>query len=205
VRNADGARYEGFGEWADLSEALIRGLSHGLTNRISSIGSFVQLHGMGDTEFTVEGFLPKESGQLQELARGLRLLVIDAEPSAVELLPLLRDAIELYSHHGRMHALRCEISITGEPLHPIRVVRSAVLRLILIMLDMCTAEVHESGGAEVLLAVAGSMDELLVSVAVQRTPSEYAMALAEASGSSLLAGDGRLELRIPTLVALRAR
>jgi hypothetical protein len=205
VRNADGAQYAGFSEWADLSEALIRGLSHGLTNRISSIGSFVQLHGMGDTEFTVDGFLPKESAQLQQLARGLRLLVIDTEPSAVELLPILRDAIELHSYHGRMHALHCELSVTGEPLQPIRVVRSAVLRLMLIILDMCTSEAQEARGTEVTLGVSGTPDELVISAPCRRAPTEYAMALAETSGAFLVSGDGALELRVPTLVALRAR
>src|SRR3954465_10789615 len=119
MRNAEGAHHDGFGEWADLSEELIRGLSHGLTNRISSISSFVTLHGMGDKEFTVDSFLPKEATQLQQLARALRLLVIDVEVSALELTPLLRDAIELYAHHPRMHSLRCELSVTGTPMMPV--------------------------------------------------------------------------------------
>src|SRR5437763_17120308 len=98
MHNADGARYEGFGEWVDLAEALIRGLSHGLTNRISSIGSFVTLHAMGDTEFTVDSFLPKEASQLQEIARSQRQLVMDGEVSALEIAPIVRDAMELYNH-----------------------------------------------------------------------------------------------------------
>ena len=205
MRNSEGARCEGFGEWADLSEALIRGLSHGLTNRISSIGSFVTLHGMGDTDFSVESFLPKESAQLQQLARGLRLLVIDGETSAMELAPLLRDAIELYGHHPRMHALRCELVLGDEPLMPVRVVRSAMLRLMLIIIDGAAAEVQPSVDAAVTVTLTGSEQELLLSVPAQRTPSEYAMALAEDAGASLLADEGVLELRIPTLVALRSR
>ncbi len=205
MRNSEGARFEGFGEWADLSEALIRGISHGLTNRISSIASFVQLHGMGDTEFTVESFLPKEAIQLNELARALRLLVIDSETSAIELAPLLGDAMELYTHHGRMHTMRCALHIEGEPLLPIRVVRSAMLRLIVILLDMAAIEVQEAGGEEVEIRVTATEMELVVHLTCQRTPSEYALALAESAGGALLSGDSVLELRMPTLLALRAR
>ena len=205
MRNGEGAHLDGFGDWADLSEALMRGLSHGLTNRISSIGSFVQLHGMGDTEFTVENFLPKESAQLQELARGLRLLVIDSETTAIELVPVLRDAMELYTHHGRMHTMRCELHVQGEPLLPIRVMRSALLRLVVILLDMAAVEVQDAGGEAVEIHVVATEMELVVHVSCQRSPSEYAMALAEGAGGSLLAGDHVLELRIPTLLALRAR
>ena len=88
---------------------------------------------------------------------------------------------------------------------PIRVVRSALLRLVVILLDMAAAGVHAADGDELQLVVAATDRELVVHLPSRRTPSPYAMALAEASGASLLTGDGVLELRIPTLVALRAR
>jgi hypothetical protein len=205
MRNLDGARYEGFGEWADLSEALMRALSHGLTNRISSINSFVQLQSMGDTEFSVESFLPKETDQLQRLARGLRQLVIDGESSAIELLPLLNDAIELYGHHARMHTMRCELSVDAESMLPIRVVRSAMLRLLVILLDMAAVEVQEAGESAVPVRVTANEQELTLYFGYTRAPSEYAMALAESSGASLSTGESGCELAIPTLLALRAR
>jgi hypothetical protein len=205
MRNPDGARHEGFGEWADLSEALIRGLSHGLTNRVSSLGSFVQLHGMGDTEFTVDGFLPKEAAQLQEMARALRLLVVDSDASAIEFEPLVDDAIELYSHHMRMHALRCKLTTSGDAMLPIRVVRSAMLRLLVMLLDMAAADTIEEHGTLVPVTLTSTPMELALRVPSRTMPSAYAMALAEQAGASLLANDGMLELKIPTLLALRAR
>jgi hypothetical protein len=206
MRNAEGARLDGFGEWADLSEALIRGMSHGLTNRISSISSFVTLHGMGDKEFTVDSFLPKEAGQLQQVARALRLLVIDAEVSALELAPIVRDAMDLYSHHSRMHAFRFELSLSSGPLMPVRVIRSSMLRLIVIMLDMIAAQAQQSESGDILpLSLEGTQQELMLRGSCRRAPTDYALSLAEEAGAALLSEDDFLILRIPTLVSLRAR
>jgi hypothetical protein len=193
--------------WVELSDALMRGLVHALNNRVTALSAFAELAALGDGELTAQRVLPSELARLQQVNALFRLLLTEEmPPEAMELAPVLDDALALHAHHSRLRTVRCEVILGGNIL-PVRVPRWALLRLLLLLLEHAKqhADRREAadapGAAE--LRIEGGEESIDLSVAAGGDSCRYAVAMAELCGGTLEVGGGRITARLPTLLELR--
>ena len=191
-------------QWAELSDALLAGLVHMLNNRVTALSVCAELAALGDDEMIAGGVLTSEVQRLQHASALLGLLPSRPhQPEALELRPMLDDAIALHSHHPRTRLVPCDVEVAGA-MQPVRAPRWALLRLMLVLVD--AAKAAASDGAR----PAGfrlSSDERGARVHV-RAPGDggpYGAAMATLCGGELARQDDELVLSLPTLRSLRER
>ena len=196
--------YDGLVEWATLSDVLLRGLVHALNNRLTALSAYSELAALGDEEFAPERILPAELKRLQRVNREFRLLIGDSvSAEAMEVTPLLEDAIALYAHQPRMSMIRHVVSREGTST-PVRAPRWAIMRLLLVLLDGGARAAEAERRAEVAIRVVAEDETLLIAVA-RTVATPYAEMMAHQCGATLTTGSGGVEVRLPSLAALRAR
>jgi hypothetical protein len=191
--------------WVELSDALMRGLVHALNNRVTALSALAELAALGDTVLTNQNVLPSELARLQQVNALFRLLLTEeTPPEAMELGPVLDDALALHAHHSRLRSVRCEVE-RQETILPLRVPRWALLRLLLLLLECAKHHAGEAGaGAAVaLLRVEGSEETIALTVPASHPPSRYARAMAELCGGTLTIGAEGITVLLPTLLELR--
>ena len=190
-------------DWVELSDALLRGLIHALNNRITALGAFAELAVAGDEEFTPGKILPDEMQRMQQVNRMFRLLLADDQaPEALELAPVIDDAMALHAHHPRLRSLGCELR-RGRNVLPVRAPRWALVRLVLLLIEGAKVA-HEARGEDVaLLHLDGTEDVVTLACRFVGELPAYAVAMAELCGGSLRAEHEEAKLTLPTLLALR--
>jgi hypothetical protein len=201
-------------EWLLVVDQLCHGIHHALNNRIGSLSALLELTRLGDLPPNDPAFasLATELTRLEDCARAVRLLPragVGEEPLIVD--DVLADVLAV---HGFLHELR-DTPFTIAPtrfVEPVRAERWALVRaLILILADAkrlakaARASVHatiESDDRWVRIEFrVGSP-----SVGGIPTPARgpYAEQLSELLGGRVERGEGRVELRVPTLKTRRA-
>lgn len=187
-------------EWAGLSESLLRGLVHSLNNRITALSAFAELAEMGDGDFNAQVVLPGEIARLHQLNQLLRLLVSDdPAPAAIEMAPVLADAVALHAHHARLRVVGCEV-VREDLRLPVRAPRWALLRLLLVIIEEGKHSADRTNRDTTVLRLTG--DEQWVALHLDGGGlSAYGVTMARLCGA--LAADGDTVVRLPTLLELR--
>ncbi|MDB4879849.1 MAG: hypothetical protein JWL60_1295 [Gemmatimonadetes bacterium] len=189
------------GEWVELSDSLLRGLVHSLNNRITALSAFAELAVLGDTEFTAEAVLPGELVRLQQVNMLFRLLVPDdPAPAALEIGPVLADAVALHAHSARLQGVRCDVVRDDQAL-PVRAPRWALLRLLVVLLEVGKQTAQRTGRDVTTLRLSG--DEAWVTIHVEGALPAYGAMMAQACGADGVVGGA--EVRMPTLLEVRRR
>ncbi|MBA3670547.1 MAG: hypothetical protein H0W68_00810 [Gemmatimonadaceae bacterium] len=192
-------------EWLRLSEALQAGLVHALNNRITALSAFAELAELGDDALTAQSVLPRELSLLHQLNGLFRLLVSDTSTAeALEVGPVLDDALALHAHHPSFRSLRCTVMRQSD-LPPVRTPRGALLRVLLLIIEHVKEEAEATGDGTMTLTVEADERELSVSAARSRGLGRYALALAERCGGTLEIGASTTRFSLPTLAELRRR
>lgn len=191
-------------QWAELSDALLAGLVHMLNNRVTALSVCAELASMGDEEMIAGGVLTNEMQRLQRASALIGLMPSRPhQPEALELRPVLDDALALHAHHPRTRLVACDVTVDGA-MQPVRAPRWALLRLMLVLVDSAKDAAAESArGTSVRL----SSDERSARVHVP-TPSDggpYGAAMAALCGGELARDGDDLVLSLPTLLWLRQR
>lgn len=200
-RDADIA---GLADWIALSEALLRGLVHSLNNRLTALSAYAQLAAMGDDDFTAQRMLPGELGRMQEVSALLRLLAGDDSPAeAIELEPVLNDALTLLGHHAGFRAVQCTVEREGTQL-PLRAPRGALLRLVLMLMEAGKRTAEQAGRDTTVLRVSGDERFIRLQVDGAAVPP-YALAMARLCGAADESPDDTGVVRLPNLIELRRR
>lgn len=190
----------GAAEWLALSESLVRGLVHALNNRLTALSALAELSAMGDEQFTVDRVLPAEVLRLQELSALFRLLVSDeGAGEAMELAPVLDEALALQEHHAGLRGVRCTVALDGAS-PTLRAPHWALLRLVLVLLENARGASLAVGRDSATLRVGA--DEHWITLDSGAAPSPYALAMARRCGAG---DDVTGVLRIPTLLERRRR
>ncbi|HEX5972195.1 MAG TPA: hypothetical protein VFY85_09725 [Gemmatimonadaceae bacterium] len=191
-------------QWAELSDALLAGLVHMLNNRVTALSVCAELAALGDDEMIAGGVLTSELQRLQHASALLGLLPSRAhQPEALELRPVLDDAIALHSHHPRTRLVPCDVGVEGQ-MQPVRAPRWALLRLLLVLVDAVKATASVEGRPAGLRL---SSDERAARLHL-RTPGDggpYGAAMATLCGGALARQGDELVLTMPTLRSLRER
>lgn len=213
-------------QWLRVSEKVIKGLNHQLTNRVASLEAVVTL--MSDEEevpdLQLMSSLAQEVKRLNHLLQLYRL--VPAEPFVTVEPVRLQDAVtqvmELHGHHADLRGIPIEVDRAVDTA-PVRVRPSALLRSLLVLLESAAGNALRAGGAGTLhVAYGGDHDAVWVSFEAPCPPGQLLFtgdgslvgavnsALAHARGHAtveLLRADGAERIRyvvtLPTLAASR--
>jgi hypothetical protein len=213
-----------------VSDALLRGLNHALSNRVASlsaIATVITLDERSDPDITRA--LAAEVAQLEGVLRLLRLLPggRGAPSEPVLLSDALADAVALHAHHAGLAATPCTVVGDASSLLPVVAPLPALVHGLALLLGALA--LHARGADDALdgaserrgvLRVSG--DERAVRLTGAAPPGEGEPGLAPDAVAAALqellddagatvtveksaAGGVRYEVVLPTLVVVRER
>jgi hypothetical protein len=194
----------GAAEWLVLSDELLAGLVHALNNRVTALSVCAELAGLGDEQMLGEGTLQAEVARLQRASALVGLLPARGKPEALELGPVLSDAIEIHSHHPRMRAVEGVVEVEGT-IEPVRVPRWALLRLLLIVLDAAKGAAQDAERTTATLRLTSDEQSVRVRAASREIEGAYAAEMAALCGGAMAREGADLVVSLPTLGELRRR
>jgi hypothetical protein len=197
------ASVRGAHEWLVLSDALLAGLVHTLNNRVTAISVCTELAIAGDSEAASSAMMSAELHRLQRVCALLgQLPMRGLAPEALELVPMLDDAIALHAHHQRLRTVDCAIELKTA-VQPVRAPRWALLRLFLILLEVAKEAAVGPGESSVTLEVSGDERAVSVRTRARLDLGSYGEAMAEACGASVTRENDELVITLPSLHELR--
>jgi hypothetical protein len=201
----------GTDEWLLLADELLSGLVHSLNNRVTALSVCAELIMLGDEDIASGGVLPDEVSRLQRAIALIGLMPSrSAAPEAMELAPVLDDAVQLHAHHPRLRDIECVVERAPGapgPLQPVRVPRWALLRALLLMVNAAKLAAAEARRDRVLIRLSG--DDASVSVrAITRANGVgelYAASMASHCGGTMVREGDEMVLTLPSLPEVRRR
>jgi hypothetical protein len=195
----------GSAEWLALSDDLLAGLVHALNNRVTALSVFAELTTLGDNQMASSGMLATEVARLQRLSTLLAMLPARRQAAeALEIDPVLDDAIALHAQHPRIRAIECVVERKGE-LPPLRAARWALLRLLLLVVHAAKGAAETAHGERVTLHLIGDANSLTLRVFALDSAGVHAQALAARCGGALEQVGDDLQLTLPSLAEMRRR
>lgn len=162
-------------QWLRVSEKVLKGLNHQLTNRIASLEAVTGMLSEGDTpDAQLVAALIKEVSHLHRLL--LLFRAMPAEPFAgsepvrlQDIIPLL---LELHGHHTDLRSIPCEVD-GDESAHPLLVRPSALLRCLLVVLESGAGNILRSGSKGTLkLSYAGTEQRVRITFEAPQPPGQ---------------------------------
>lgn len=153
-------------QWLRVSEKVLKGLNHQLTNRVASLEAVAAL--FDDDEEIPDPQLVKSLAQevkrLNHLLQLYRLM--PAEPfvttEPVRLQDVVPQIMELHGHHADLRGIPIEIHTSGD-IPPVLVRPSALLRCLLVLLESAAGNALRSGcEASMHLTYGGTATEVFV-------------------------------------------
>ncbi len=195
----------GASEWLALSDDLLAGLVHAVNNRITALSVCAELAALGDDVMVRNGALLSEVARLHRAGALVGMLSARGEDEALEIAPVLGDAIAIHAHHPRLRTIQCVVEVKGE-MQPVRAPRWALVRLLLLMVDAAKATDPEVPHPEAVTVQLSSVDRtVLVRVTTRTMTGVYASALGALCGGALMQEDNELTLVLPSLTEVRRR
>jgi hypothetical protein len=194
----------GAAEWLALADDLLAGLVHSLNNRVTALSVCAELAGLGDEQMLHDGLLVAEVARLQKASALVALLPARGHPEALEIGPVLQDAIAIHAHHPRMRTVECTMEVASAP-QPVRVPRWALLRVLLILVDAAKGGAHDAQRNSTVLLLSGDADSVRVHAATRDNGGAYGAEMAALCGGALAREDEMLVLTLPSLTELRRR
>ncbi|MBK5186835.1 MAG: HAMP domain-containing histidine kinase [Gemmatimonadaceae bacterium] len=154
--------------WSVVSESLVRGLAHALSNRIATIGTIAELLRVGgDDPTAMSEMLAVETRRLEDLLEQMRVLSArhSGRLEAMRLSDAVAGAMAMHGYHPERRA----IAVTIEPGDESRPVLGDALRLqreIVLLLDAAThaALSHASRAVRVRFGLHGRVGVVRVLV-----------------------------------------
>ncbi|MGI8497853.1 MAG: hypothetical protein ACR2OG_09775 [Gemmatimonadaceae bacterium] len=145
--------------WQSECDALIAGLAHALSNRLSTLSAAAQSFELGITggEAQTAGILTSEVERLEEILRFLRELPAAAAdaPEPIHVPELLAVAVALHRHHRDYPAVQCRLDLHPSA-EPVMQPRTALLHALLLMLGAAKKSACAGGsGGEIGLSAEG--------------------------------------------------
>jgi hypothetical protein len=150
------ARYWG-DQWLRVSEKLLKGLNHELSNRVASLDATV---GLFEPDQTIDAeFVKAVSGDVARLHGLLNLyrsLTSEAltTPEPTRLQDVVPLALRLHEHHPDLHVIQC--SASGRPdTEPVLVRQAAFMRCLLVLLASAAGNTLRSGAPRAMTLTYG--------------------------------------------------
>lgn len=194
----------GAADWLTLSDELLAGLVHALNNRVTALSVCAELAALGDEQTLGQSVLLDEVGRLQRAAALVGLLPARGHPEAMEVAPVLADAIAIHSHHPRMRAVECVVE-AQESMQPVRVPRWALLRLLLLMVDGAKGAALDTPSPSATVRLSSDDGAVRVRATAREGEALYAIEMATLCGGVLTREGRELVLCLPSLSEVRRR
>jgi hypothetical protein len=195
----------GAAEWLALSDDLLAGLVHALNNRVTALSVCAELASMGDEQMLGDGVLVGEVSRLQRVGALVGLLPARSHvPEALEVAPVLQDAIALHSHHPRVRAIECVIEREGAT-QPVRAPRWALLRLLLFFVDAAKTGAQDARHGAVTVRLSSDEQSVRVRAIAREIEGAYAAEMATLCDGTLAREGEELVVTLPSLPELRRR
>ena len=148
-------------QWLRVSEKVLKGLNHQLSNRVASIEAVTSLLEPGDGADTkLTAALLAEVERLSTLVPLYRLLPAEprADPEPVRLQDVLPHVLDLHLYHSDLRGVACELA-PGCDADPVLVRPSALMRSLLVLLESAAGNIYRSGEPGVIrLAFGGDAE-----------------------------------------------
>jgi len=214
------ARTASSDEWLDLVDQVLLGLDHALNNRLGALRAFAELlrdEHWRNTSAATES-VQKEMARLEETTSVVRLLARPRQASETGLIleEVMTDIVRIQSMLYDVRDTPIDF-VPGPPLEPVWSERSALIRLLSVVLYGLRRSAREAvvggagGSAGAAVRLATESDEEWVRIrftssqpAGELALSGYASSTAAALGAEWRSSRGGLELRLPTLKSHRA-
>ena len=192
------------GAWTSRFEDLLHGLVHAMNNRLTALSAFAELAAM-DGEAIDEPVVRQEVTCLHQVSKLIGVLATRySEVEALELRGVLETALTIHLHHPRTRTVSCTIEQHGLVL-PVRVPRSALLRLLLLMVDLAKREGTASADGSVVVRLSGDEQVVRADIVSAEPLGNDAENLAAQCGGVVTYDAGRCRFELPSLVELRRR
>lgn len=154
--------------WGSVSETLVRGLAHALSNRIATIGTIAELLRLGgDDPLAMSEMLGVESRRLEDLLEQMRALSARSagRMEAMRLSDAVAGAMALHSYHPERRAIAVTIE-PGDESRPVLGDALLLQRELLLLLDAATraALSHASRAVRVRFGLQGTVGVVRVMV-----------------------------------------
>jgi len=191
-------------QWAELGDAVLAGLVHMLNNRVTALSVCAELATMGDQEMITGGVLTNEVSRLQRASALIGLLPARPHrPEALELRPVLEDALAIHAHHPRTRLVACDV-VVDDTMQPVRAPRWALLRLMLVVVD-AAKEAAAGDARSVTIRLASDEQSASMRITAPGSGGPYGAAMAELCGGQITRDADDLVLTLPSLRLLRQR
>lgn len=147
--------------WGSVSETLVRGLAHALSNRIATIGTIAELLRLGgDDPLAMSEMLSVESRRLEDLLEQMRALSARGagRMEAMRLSDAVAGAMALHSYHPEQRSIAVTIEL-GDESRPVLGDALLLQRELLLLLDAATraALLHTSRAVRVRFGLQGTV------------------------------------------------
>jgi hypothetical protein len=208
--------------WLSVSDDLLWGFNHALSNRLAAITSIARILEYSDTGLDpLLAALNSEIGTLEETLKLLRLVPRDSHAYPEPVLPedLVPQALRLHGLRSDASDLEFETTVEGEP-QPVWIRPGSLAHAILIALAAVSRDALAAGDRRVRVRVTTTEDLVTIAVlalaahggdsAVPDREREAVNELAAEGGGSCVSiddagGERGVEIRLPTLIAVRRR
>jgi len=195
----------GAADWQQLSDELLAGLAHALNNRVAALSVCAELANLGDEQMLRDGVLLTEVSRLSRVGALVGLLPARGHaPEALQIAPVLEDAIALHSHHPRMRAIACPVEVP-DAVQPVRAPRWALLRLLLFVVHAAKVGAEDARRGTVTLRLSSDEESVRVRVVAGECASVYAAEMALLCGGTIVHEGEELVVSLPSLSELRRR
>jgi hypothetical protein len=194
---------QGAADWLALADDLLAGLVHALNNRVTALSVCVELASLGDDQMLKDGLLSVEVGRLQRAGALLGLMPARGQPEALEIAPVLDDALAIHGYHPRMREVACTVEVVGAP-PPLRVPRWALLRLLLLVVDGAK-RARDGEQRSITIELSGDASELRLRAPARGEPTAYAIEMATLCEGTIQRLGTDVVLTLPGLAELRRR
>lgn len=134
-------------QWLRVSEKVLTGLNHQLTNRSAALDSLVTVMASeGETDKVMFEALQDEIVRLIELLKLYRLLPAESSPvaQALRLQDIIPQIVRLHSHHADLRSFT--VTLQGDQdTDPVLIRPSALMRSLLVLLESAAGNAARSG------------------------------------------------------------
>jgi nitrogen-specific signal transduction histidine kinase len=204
-----------FSDWSAVSDSLIGGIAHALSNRIATLAALGELMRMDDDADQGAPMLRQETDRLEVLVHALRLLGNETATSAeaLELRSVLEETLALHRYHRDLRDVEMDVDTTARVM-PVRIERRRAVHALLMLLASGAAA---ATGRQNVVRVQISGDDSAVRLTLtvpgdSPEPVSFSDGLLGAardlihpSGGTIESESGSLILELPALGALRER
>jgi hypothetical protein len=190
-------------EWAELSDALTRGVVHALNNRITAMSAYLQILAMGDDDISPEEVLPPQLLQMEQTTAHLRALCAERRNAeAIEIVPVIQEAVALHAYHPRLRDVRCDVH-SASALVPLRVPRWAFARMLLMLIDRAKRAAQHASRDSFMVHLDADERSFRLRIRTDDQESDYARSLAELCGGTIARMGDESVVTLPSLLEVR--